>query len=209
MPDHTNPAIVFRLSPGKIPRIGSINIRMKPLKTIAVFGSSMPAPGEPDYADAQAVGYALGEAGFAVMTGGYMGVMEAASRGAAEAGAHVIGVTCEQIEAIRPAKANRWVKEEILYPTLQERVDHLVIHADGYVVMSGGVGTLVEMATAWEMMRIDNIPHHPIICYGPFWNDLMQGLIASSYVPERHKQMIHFVDTPEQLVQILKNGVHP
>ena len=166
----------------------------------------MPKPDSPDYANAQAVGRALGEAGFAVMTGGYMGVMEAASRGASEAGAHVIGVTCKQIESIRPNPANAWVKEEIRYETLRERLHHLVTQADGYVIMPGGIGTLNELVMVWEMMRVNEIPHNPIVCYGDRWADLVQGFSASHYVPEHHKDMVVFVDTPDDVVQALRDG---
>ena len=178
------------------------------MKIISVFGSSVPASHEADYVDAQNIGRALGEAGYTVMTGGYMGVMEAASRGAAEAGAHVIGVTCKQILSIRPgAKANPWVKEEILCDTLNERLHHLITQADGCVVMPGGVGTLNEMVLAWELMRVNAIRQVPIICYGDFWAKVIQPFVASSYyVPSHHQDMIQFVDTPKRAVELLQKG---
>src|SRR3989304_6004898 len=94
-------------------------------RIVSVFGGASPLPDSPAYADARRLGRLLEEAGCVVMTGGYMGTMEAASRGAAEAGGHVIGVTCEAIERFRKAGANPWVKEEIKYPTLRERLNHL------------------------------------------------------------------------------------
>lgn len=65
---------------------------------IAVFGGSQPKEGDPAYAEAYELGSLLAQAGHTVLTGGYIGTMEAVSRGAAEAGGHVIGVTCEEIE---------------------------------------------------------------------------------------------------------------
>jgi uncharacterized protein (TIGR00730 family) len=179
------------------------------MKAVAVFGSSMPKLGEPDYEVAHAVGKALGEAGYAVMTGGYMGVMEAASRGACEVGAHVIGVTCEQIEKIRSGGANQWVKEEIRYRTLDERLRHLIQSADAYVVMPGGVGTINELVLAWEMMAVREIAHRPLICYGKFWEKLLSEFIASHYVPPERKGLVRFADTPQDLIQILQNGYTP
>ena len=76
-------------------------------KIVSVFGGSAPKPGSaPSYAEAQALGAALAQAGWTVATGGYSGVMEAASRGACEAGGHVIGVTCSLIEEWRGLRAN-------------------------------------------------------------------------------------------------------
>ena len=70
-----------------------------------------PQPGQPAYLEALHLGELLAKAGHEVVTGGYMGVMEAVSRGAAEAGGNVIGVTCKDIENWRPIDPNRWVTE--------------------------------------------------------------------------------------------------
>ncbi|HWQ84126.1 MAG TPA: hypothetical protein VN363_06135, partial [Anaerolineales bacterium] len=86
------------------------------MSNITVFGGSQIQPGMPDYLAAQRLGGLLAMAGHCVLTGGYIGAMEAVSRGAAEAGGHVIGVTCAEIEAWRPGKANAWVKEERCFP---------------------------------------------------------------------------------------------
>jgi uncharacterized protein (TIGR00730 family) len=160
----------------------------------------MPHAHEPDYIAAQAVGRALGEAGFCVMTGGYAGVMEAASRGAAEANAHVIGVTTVQLELIRNQGCNQWVKDEIKYPTLRERLLHLITEADGYVVMPGGVGTLNELITVWELMRVGDIRARPLICYGAYWQHTLAELKKSPYVPPHYWNLIEFADRPEEAV---------
>ena len=80
---------------------------------ISVFGGSQPREDSTAYAEAQQLGRLLAERGHIVLTGGYIVVMEAVSRGAREAGGHVIGVTSEDIEAWRPIKANAWVIEEL------------------------------------------------------------------------------------------------
>ena len=81
-------------------------------KRISVFGGSNPKPGSEAYQDAYELGTLLGQAGLTVLTGGYMGTMEATSRGANEAGGHVIGVTCDEIETFRPVGPNPWITEE-------------------------------------------------------------------------------------------------
>ena len=73
------------------------------MKTITIFGSSLPQQGTVAYEDAQRLGRLLAEAGFAIANGGYGGLMEASARGAREAGGHTVGITCE----VWPVQANR------------------------------------------------------------------------------------------------------
>jgi len=79
---------------------------------ITVFGGSQPTEGSSAYAEARELGKALADNGWTVITGGYTGTMEAVSRGAADAGGHVVGVTCAEVERSHNRTTNRWVKEE-------------------------------------------------------------------------------------------------
>src|SRR5512141_3078996 len=85
-------------------------------------GGSEPKEGNAAYTEAMELGRLLAERGHTVLTGGYIGTLEAVSRGAHEAGGHVIGVTCEDIEEWRKVRATAWVKEEIGKTTLVERL---------------------------------------------------------------------------------------
>ena len=105
--------------------INAIGIRIDhnmPNLKITVFGAANTVLGEPLYQDGLALGQLLANAGFDVITGGYIGSMEAVSRGAAEAGAHVIGITCRDIEAWRGVKANPWVIEEQQFDTFFDQL---------------------------------------------------------------------------------------
>src|SRR5512133_2089982 len=97
---------------------------------VTVFGGSFPKEGTTAYEEARELGKMLAERGHAVLTGGYYGTMEAVSRGASEAGGHVIGVTCQDIEDWRGSKANAWVKEERKKKTLFERLQALIEGCD-------------------------------------------------------------------------------
>jgi uncharacterized protein (TIGR00730 family) len=176
---------------------------------IAVFGSSRVPPESQDYQDAVAVGASLAKAGYTVMTGGYAGIMAGASQGANEAGGHVIGVTCAQIQAIRPIPANAWVKEEINYDKMAERLDHLMRRAAGYVVMPGGVGTLNELVLAWEYMRVREIPVVPLVCYGAVWERTLAAFIDEAYIPPHHKHMVQIATRVEDVVPMLQGEVSP
>src|SRR5574341_226917 len=109
---------------------------------ISVFGGSQTKEGDAAYAEAQKLGRLLAEHGHIVLTGGYIGTMEAVSRGAREAGGHVIGVTCSEIERWRPIGANQWVKEEWKKETLMERLHSLVHESDAAFALREGAGML-------------------------------------------------------------------
>lgn len=175
------------------------------LKKVAVYGSAVVRPGEPEYLDAYAVGQALAQAGHAVMTGGYGGIMGAASQGAAEAGGHVIGITSRAIELMRDDQANGWVSEEIKYDTLRERLLHLVLHADACVAMPGGLGTLNELALSWELSRVGDLPRRPLVCYGDFWRQMLEPLLGTRYMAAHAWEMITFANHPADVVALV-NG---
>src|SRR5512137_2373625 len=113
---------------------------------VTVFGGSQPKEGDTSYARAYELGKLLALAGHTVLTGGYIGTMEAVSRGANEAGGYVIGVTCRQIERWRSNGANPWVKEERRFETLVERLNELTTACDAAIALPGGPGTLTEVS---------------------------------------------------------------
>jgi len=147
------------------------------MRTITIFGSSIPGEGTETYQEAQTLGRRLAEAGFAVCNGGYGGLMEASSRGAREAGGHTIGVTCN----IWTAAANRWVAEEVRTLTYVERLLTLIERGDAYVVLPGGTGTLAELALVWEMMNKSALSRSvggrkPLLVMAPYWQPVIECL---------------------------------
>jgi len=171
---------------------------------ISVFGSSTPQPGSADYESARNLGRRLAEAGYVVQTGGYTGVMEAASRGAAEAGGHVIGVTCDQIETFRPIAANPWVKEEIRKSTLRQRVQHLVENCDGIIVLPGGIGTLSELALAWSFIQVGEISPKPVIPVGGLWQRTLAAFVNNAYVRPEHFALLTLARTHVEALATLE-----
>ena len=172
---------------------------------ISVFGGSSPQPGSAAYQEAYEVGLLLAQRGFAVATGGYSGTMTAVSQGADEAGGHVIGVTCDQIEQFRPLGPNQWLKEEIRFQTLQDRLIHLVRNNDGMIVLPGGIGTLSEMALAWSYLQVGEISPRPLALLGELWRETVTGFIDPIYVRSKHVQLLHFADSPEEAVDYIAN----
>jgi uncharacterized protein (TIGR00730 family) len=147
------------------------------MKTVTIFGSSLPAEDNATYAEARHLGRLLAEQGLVVCNGGYAGLMEASSRGAREAGGHTIGVTC----SIWSSLANRWVAEEVRTSSFPERIITLIERGDAYVVLPGGTGTLAELALAWEMMNKSTLSRtvggrKPLLVMESYWKPVIDCL---------------------------------
>ena len=174
---------------------------------ISVFGGSQPREGDQAYTDAQALGRLLAERGHTVLTGGYIGVMEAVSRGANEAGGHVIGVTCADIERWRPRAANQWVKEEIKKETLVERLHTLIHESDAALALPGGAGTLTEIALMWNLMIVESLHRRPLILVGGGWQSTFDQFFREldSYTTAQQREMLHFAPDVPTAVKMLES----
>ena len=178
-----------------------ITREMSPI--ISVFGSHSPAPGSSLYEMARALGFRLTQAGFTVASGGYEGVMAAVSQGAAEAGGKPIGVTSSNVEASRNASLNRWIKTEIRYDTLQDRLFHLVNDNSGMIVLEGGIGTLSEFSLAWSLIQVGEIEKRPLVLLGQLWKDVLHSFVRQEYVPDHYSRLIQMVDSPADAITYL------
>lgn len=138
-------------------------------RIITVFGSSRPEEGTAEYRQAYEAGLAISRAGFTICNGGYGGSMEGTARGAKDAGGKTIGVTCEFFGQ----KANRWIDKEISAKTPVERLLKLMEVGDGYLVLKGGTGTLLELAAVWEFINKGMVKEKPIVVLGDFWKPLL------------------------------------
>ncbi len=178
---------------------------MKTVMNITVFGSASPIAGSSEYEQARHLGELLARAGHTVLTGGYMGTMEAVSRGAAEAGGHTVGVTCDQIEKWRTVKANAWVREERRFESLRERLYCLVESCDAAMALPGGVGTLAEIAVMWSQMQTQALPARPLILIGDGWQQVFRTLFAEmeSNIPSGHRALLSFTPDNETAVSML------
>jgi hypothetical protein len=168
-----------------------------------VFGSNSPKEGDPDYAAARQLGYALAQAGYVVATGGYFGTMEAASRGAKEAGGHVIGVTTSIFDGVR-LQPNAYLDEEIKLPTLFQRLHHLVTMADVWVALPGGIGTLSEVALTWSLLQVGEMPRQPFVLVGAQWRQTIGGFSNDYYVRPQYRALLRYADDVMQVVDLLK-----
>jgi uncharacterized protein (TIGR00730 family) len=142
---------------------------------VAVFGGSAVGPGDGEYQAAVEAGALLAQAGFAVATGGYAGIMEAAALGATDAGGSTIGFTAPPIFPGRTG-ANAHIDTEVPAATLTERIHMLVDSADGFLVMPGSIGTLTELMVVWNtafVARYSGQPAKPLAAVGEPWRSLV------------------------------------
>ena len=172
---------------------------------VTVFGGAQPKEGTPAYEEARELGLLLAQRGHAVLNGGYMGTMEAVSRGAHEAGGHVIGVTCIDIEEWRKTKPNPWVKEERRKQTLMDRLTALVEGCDAAIALPGGAGTLTEISLMWNLMIVESLPRRPLILIGSGWQSTFDHFFGEfeSYMPIHQRDLLYFASDVKEAVKYL------
>ena len=171
---------------------------------ITVFGSSRPRDGDGDYEQARALGRELAVRGFRVCSGGYGGVMEAASRGAKEAGGRTLAVTAKFFRT----GANAWVDEVCAVATWEERLFELIRFGHGFVACKGGTGTLVELAVVWEMLNKGVIQGKPFVVLGEFWMPIIERVREvemghGSRWGEAVERLMHVAPTPVDAAEYL------
>jgi len=161
---------------------------------ISVFGASSPQPGSDLYKRAHQLGRDLASRGHTIMNGGYIGTMEAVSRGARENNGHVIGVTCNEIEKWRSVGHNQWITEEKRFDTVYERLKYLVTSCDTAVALPGGIGTLTEIMVTWNLIAVNSINIPPIILISDNWKKVFSNFfsIMEAHIPSDHKKLLTF-----------------
>src|SRR5674476_806773 len=172
---------------------------------VSVFGSARTKPDEPEYALAVAVGAALVQAGYAVITGGGPGIMEATNRGASEAGGLSIGLG---IELPFEQRMNDWVDLGVNFRYFFARKTCFVKYSQGFVVLPGGFGTLDELFESLTLVQTHKVTGFPIVLIGKdYWKGLL-GWMRSTVVPRGNinapdLDLIQLVDDPAEAVHLV------
>ena len=171
-----------------------------PLRRVTVFGSSRVVAADVEYQEAARLGRLLAEAGYIVYTGGYAGAMEAVSRGVMESGGVAIGIT------MRPwakrVQANPWITREVAASDLFVRLRRL-IKSDAYVALPGGVGTLGEVALAWNLIQTESISPRPLILVGPRWRALVDCFQRMLSIEAQDLALLTIADSVDDVVSQL------
>jgi uncharacterized protein (TIGR00730 family) len=175
---------------------------------VSCFGSARVAEDDPRYAQARATGSGLAKAGFTVITGGGPGLMEAANRGAKEAGGRSIGLNIELPFEQAP---NPYQDIELTFHYFFTRKLMFVRYASAYVVFPGGFGTLDELFEALVLIQTDKIRHFPIVLMGgAFWDGLVdwirETLAAEHMIAPGDLDLLRTTDDPAEAVALVRAG---
>jgi len=175
---------------------------------ISVFGSARTKPDDPKYAIAEKVGRRLAEEGYAVITGGGPGAMEAANKGCREAGGRSVGLG---IELPFEQGINQWVDLGIEFRYFFARKTMFVKYAQGFIVMPGGMGTLDELFEAITLVQTRKVTQFPIVLMGSdYWSGLLDWLrtsaVGAGTVWDRDVDLVSITDDVEEAIELVKAG---
>ncbi|MCK4795933.1 MAG: LOG family protein [Spirochaetes bacterium] len=170
-------------------------------KYVSIFGSYRCTPDNEEYNVAFSTAYQLSKAGYTIINGGGKGIMEASSLGAKDAGGKSIGVILSNLQ--NEKIKTRMNDNIIICNSLFERLQKLIENSAGFIIFSGGTGTLVELSLAWELMNKGLLKILPIICYGDFWKPVVNNLKDEpSYIKGFCTDFIQFAYSVEEILGI-------
>ncbi|WP_171170828.1 TIGR00730 family Rossman fold protein [Streptomyces sp. I05A-00742] len=205
---HEDPFRVLRIQSEFVEGFGAL-AELPP--AISVFGSARTPLGSPEYAAATAIGRGLVEAGFAVITGGGPGAMEAANKGAMEAGGVSVGLG---IELPFEQGINPYVNLGVDFRYFFVRKTMFVKYASGFVVLPGGLGTLDELFEALTLVQTKKVTRFPIVLFGSdYWRGLVrwieETLVAEGKVGAHDLQLFHVTDDVEEAITLVTKEAGP
>lgn len=168
-------------------------------KTITVFGSAIPLPGSDEYEIAYNIGKLLAKNGLNVCTGGSQGIMDAVSKGAKEEGKYAIGVTVDLFNSV----TSEHLTTEIKCDTLFERIDNLINYGDGFIILPGGTGTLLELSVVWELVNKKIIEQRPVVCLGEMWKKIIDVIDERLVYENKLPGIVKHYNSVEEAVEFI------
>jgi uncharacterized protein (TIGR00730 family) len=178
-------------------------------RAVSVFGSARTRDGSPEYEAGVHIGRALAQAGFAVITGGGPGAMEAANRGACEAGGVSVGLG---IELPYEQGLNPYVDIGVNFRYFFVRKTMFVKYAQGFVVLPGGLGTLDELFEALTLVQTKKVTRFPIVLFGTsYWRGLVDWLrntlVEQGKAAPKDLELFHLTDDVDEAVKLMAKEI--
>jgi len=203
---HTDPWRVLRIQAEFVEGFGAL-AELGP--AVAVFGSARTRREDPNYATAERLGRGLAQAGFAVITGGGPGTMEAANKGAREAGGVSVGLG---IELPFESGLNEWVDVGVNFRYFFARKTMFVKYSRGFVALPGGLGTFDELFEALTLVQTQKVTSFPVVLVGTaYWSGLLDWLrgivLAGGNISESDFDILSITDDVDEAVSIMVKGV--
>ena len=174
---------------------------------VAIFGSARTPPDDPEYKAAQETGALFARNGIPVITGGGPGIMEAANRGAFEAGGTSIGCN---IELPHEQKSNDYLTLSLKFKYFFVRKMMFVKYSDAFIIFPGGFGTLDELFEALTLIQTRKIHNFPVVLYGSnYWAEMLDWLkgamLKEGKIVDDDFRRLHVTDSPSEVVEIIRN----
>ncbi len=173
---------------------------------VSIYGSARIKPGDELYAHTEEIARRLGEMGFSIITGGGPGVMEAANKGALEAGATSVGLNIELPQEQVP---NVYTTKSLTFRHFFVRKIMLVKYATAYIIMPGGLGTADELTEVLTLMQTHKIKPFPVVLFSnSYWKgflDWLHGTVLSSgFISEEDFDLLRVCDEPDTVVEAVQ-----
>ncbi len=205
---HSDPWRVLRIQSEFVEGFGAL---AELGRAVSVFGSARTRPDHPSYALGTEVGRLLAKAGYAVITGGGPGVMEAANKGACEAGGVSVGLG---IELPFEQGLNEYVDLGVNFRYFFARKTMFVKYAEGFIVLPGGFGTFDELFEAMTLVQTHKVTSFPIVLLGSaYWRGLVDWLgsapLEEGTIWQRDLDLLTVTDDPEYAVQVIVDANGP
>ncbi|WP_090481105.1 LOG family protein [Nakamurella panacisegetis] len=202
---HTDPWRVMRIQAEFVEGFGALAGLPR---AVTVFGSARTKPDHPDYAKAMAIGSALAGEGFAVITGGGPGIMEAANRGAKEAGGMSVGLG---IELPFEQGINQYVDLGINFRYFFARKTMFVKYSQAFVCLPGGFGTLDELFEALTLVQTKKVTKFPVVLFGTeYWGGLVdwihRSVAGAGNVGIADLSLIHLTDDVDDMIRVVHDA---
>ena len=170
-------------------------------RIVTIFGGSRCGEKTPEYEEARALGACLAEAGFTICTGGYLGVMEAASRGAREKGGRVFGIVMNQFKS----EPNRYLTDKVASQHFYERLQNLIERSVGFVALRGGMGTVTEVSLVWNKFQTGVIQKRPLVLLGDCWKNVIEAFKKDLVVSDADVALLDFAHSVDEACEIIIN----
>lgn len=158
-------------------------------RIVTIFGGSKCAEGSDEYREAKLLGGMLAEAGYTICTGGYLGVMEAASRGANEKGGRVYGIVMNQFKS----EPNRYLTDKVATDHFYDRLQNLITRSIGFVAFRGGMGTVTEISLVWNKLQTRVLASRPLVLVGDCWPPIVEACQRTLAVTDADVGLLDFV----------------
>lgn len=168
-------------------------------KIVTIFGGSKCSEDSPEYQEAKSLGAKLAESGFTICTGGYLGVMEAASRGAREKGGRVFGIVMNQFRS----EPNRYLTDKVATDHFYDRLQNLITRSVGFVAFRGGMGTVTEVSLVWNKLQTGVIGKRPLVLLGECWKDVVAVWQKKLVVSDNDVSLLNFAENATEAFQII------